>query len=87
MANFKAPPLWPDILSFESWKQEVDIWLTVTDLKKPQQAGALVLSLNGEKREVAKEIGLAELNSNDGPTILLDKLKESYSKNSKDEAY
>ena len=87
MSNYKAPPLWPENLSFESWKQEVDIWLTVTDLKTPQQAGALVLSLTGEKREIAKEIGLTELNSNNGPTILLDKLKEVYSKNSNDEAY
>ena len=73
MSNYKAPPLWPENLSFESWKQEVDIWLTVTDLKTTSRSFGTIFDWG--KREMAKEYGLTELNSNDGPTILFDKLK------------
>ncbi len=79
--GFKAPPVWSDD------KSEVDMWLIITELAKEKQALALTLSLNGRKREVAREVPLAELNSNDGVTKLKDKLKSSFATNEVDLSY
>ena len=63
------------------------MWLIITELAKEKQALALTLSLNGRKREVAREVPLAELNSNDGVTKLNDKLKSSFATNDVDLSY
>ena len=73
--NCKTPPIWTDDKSFDNWANEIDLWLVLTDLKKEKRAPSIVLALQGRKRDVAREIPLAELNRVDGVQVLLAKLK------------
>ena len=85
--NCKTPPIWTDDKSFDNWASEIDLWLVVTDLKKEKRAPSIVLSLQGRKRDVAREIPLAELNHVDGVQALLAKLKEYFAKSSIDSSF
>ena len=84
----RNPPIWSENLSFEDWRNEVDLWLVVTELAKEKQAPQLILySLSGQKREVAKELNLQQLGSNNGVNLLMDKLKENFGKDSTDSSF
>ena len=74
-------------MTFESWKSEIDWWKGVTDLKVEQHGQAVALSLDSQKREVAKELKLEELNQRDGLEKLLTKLKTVFDKEATDVAY
>ena len=63
------------------------MWQLVTDIPKSKQALGLALPLTGKCREVATEVCKAELSSDDGMTILLAKLDQSFQKDSADPAY
>ena len=77
--SFKKPP--PSTkgahMSLEKRKLRCGNWL---DLSKSIRALALALSFPGKYREVATEVSNAELNSDDGMTILLAKLDQSFQK-------
>ena len=64
--NFRLPPEFDEKKSFESWKNEVEIWSLVTDLDKKKQALAVTLSLAGRARDIALGISAVDLNKNDG---------------------
>ena len=85
--NCKSPPIWTEEKSYDIWKSEIDLWLVVTDLQKPKRAPAIVLSLQGRKRDVAREIPLAELNHENGVATLLAKLKDYFAKNCVDSEF
>ena len=78
--NCKSPPIWTQEKSCDIWKSEIDLWVVVTDLQKPKRAPAIVLSLQGRKRDVAREIPLAQLNHENGVATLLAKLKDYFVK-------
>ncbi|XP_062409954.1 uncharacterized protein LOC134100639 [Sardina pilchardus] len=85
--NYKVPPLFDEKKSYESWKNEVEIWKLVTELDKNKQALAVALSLSGRARNAALEIAAADLNKDNGLTTLLHKLDTVFLKEEKDRQY
>ena len=83
----KTPPIWSDDRNFESWKAKIEIWLVVTDIQVNKSAPTIVLTLQGRKREVAKQVPISDLNHEDGVTRLLAKLEEHFAKDTVDTAY
>ncbi|XP_034552315.1 uncharacterized protein LOC117821880 isoform X2 [Notolabrus celidotus] len=85
--NYKVPPPFDEKKSYESWKNEVEIWRLVTDLEKKKQALAVALSLTGRARDCVLEIAAGDLNKDDGMTKLLTKLDSVFLKEEKDRQY
>jgi len=86
-ANYKLPPKFDEKNSYECWKNEMAMWLLVTDLEKPKQALAVALSLTGKARETALEVPAADLNKDTGMASLLTALDAVFMKEAKDSAY
>ena len=85
--NFKIPPsLGPETV-YETWKNELEVWKLVTEVKKEKQALAVTLSLTGQARAKALEIDVAELNKADGMDVLLKALDELFLRDEIDLAY
>lgn len=86
--NFKNPPAFDQrSMGYETWKNEVQVWQLVTELKKEKQALAVSLSLTGNARESAMEIPAADLGSEDGMTKLFAQLDKVFLRDDKDRAY
>lgn len=86
--NYKVPPSFDEKTSYESWKNEIEIWRLVTDLdKKKNQALAITLSLSGRARENTLEIAAHDLNTDTRMDVLLTKLDSMFLKEEKDRQY
>ena len=85
--HYKTPPHFDEKKSYESWKNEVEVWRLVTDLEEKKQALAVALSLTGRARDSALEIAAADLNVDGGMLILLTKLDSVFLKEEKDRQY
>ena len=85
--SFKNPPLFVETLTYEAWKEEIQMWKLVTDLSKEKQAIAVVLTLSGKAKEKAKELKSDELHKEDGTDKLFAKLDEIFKKDELDGAY
>ncbi|KAK7907197.1 hypothetical protein WMY93_015809 [Mugilogobius chulae] len=85
--NYKIPPPFDEKTSYETWKNEIEIWRLVTDLDKKKQALAVTLSLAGRARESALEIPAGDLNADTGMATLLTKLDSVFLKEEKDRQY
>ena len=86
-SNFKNPPSLESSPSFDSWENELKLWVLVTDLKKEKQGPAVVLSLSGKAREAALEIPSSELVKDDGVPKIVSRLASIYRKDTVDTAY
>ena len=73
--------------SYKMWKQELEMWVLVTDMKKEKQAIAVVLSLKGQAKAIALEIDKALLNAVTGVDYLLSVLDPIFKKNETDILY
>ena len=60
-ANVKNPPHLENCASFELWEKKVELWQSITDLKKEQQGPALVLALTAKAQEEVLELPTAEI--------------------------
>lgn len=91
MAVYKVPPpVFCEKVNYERWKNEVDMWSAVTDLKKEQQGLALALSLPIESQvrdKVMTELSKTQLSSEDGLNVLLNFLDKIYKKDELESAY
>ncbi|KAK9537927.1 hypothetical protein VZT92_005501 [Zoarces viviparus] len=85
--NYKVPPPFDEKKSYESWKNEVEIWRLVTDLEKKKQALAVALSLTGRAGDSALEIAAVDLNDDEGMNVLLTKLDAVFLKEETDRQY
>ena len=85
--NYKNPPSLDESTTYSQWKNEVKMWVMVTDLDKKKQALALALSLKGKQREVALEIDPSKLNVDTGVTFLISELDKLFEKDKVDETY
>ena len=85
--NYKIPPKFDEARSYESWKNEVNIWKRVTELAKKKQALAVALGLEGRAREIAMEIPADDLDKDNGMDTLLAKLDGVFQLEEKDRAY
>ena len=78
MTTFKNPPIFNQAtMTYETWKNEIEVWKLVTDLKSDKQALAVSLSLTGNAREVAMEVAAADLAKEDGMKTLIWTLGQS----------
>ena len=56
-SGFKNPPSFGDgTANYETWRNELDMWCLVTDVKIEKQALAVALSLQGQARAIALEL-------------------------------
>ena len=72
---------------YETWKNELDVWKLITDVKPEKQALAITLLLMGQARAKALEIDAAQLNTEDGVSILLTALDTLFLQDEVDLAY
>lgn len=82
------PPFGADVnADYETWKNELEMWAIVTDLKKEKQALAVTLSLQGQAKRIALELDKETLNKEDGMKTLMKELDKIYGKDETDIAY
>ena len=58
-SNYKATLV--DESSYERWKEEVELWQTVTSLDTATMAPAICLALSGRPREAVLELDVASV--------------------------
>lgn len=85
--SYKNPPVFREDMSYESWKNEVEMWQFVTDLDPKKQAFAIALSLTGQAKEAALQFKASDLNSVDGLKKLLESLDLVFKKDVVDSQY
>lgn len=87
-SGFKNPPSFGDKeTNYETWRNEIDIWCLVTEVKVEKQALAVALSLQGQARAIALELDKAKLNDKDGMKFLLEALDKVFKRNEIDILY
>ena len=78
--SLKWPPKLDNEGSYETWKNDIEIWSKLTDLKVNKQALAIHLTLTGKARLATSEIKAEDLNKDDGVALVLKKLDELFLK-------
>ena len=73
-SGFKNPPSFGDGDKYETWRNELDMWVLVTDVKVEKQALAVSLSLHGQAKAIALELDKTKLNAADSIKYLLSTL-------------
>lgn len=59
--NYRAPPAFEEKKSYESGKNEAEMWKFVTELDKKKQSLAVALSLLGRARDTVLDIPAGNL--------------------------
>ena len=86
--SFKNPPAFdPKTMTYEKWKNEIEVWKLVTELDEKKQALAVSLSLKGNARDVAMELKAENLAKETGMKTLIDALDKVFKRDDKDRAY
>ena len=86
MTTYETPPELAG-KDYETWKKEVSLWQSITDLPAEKQAVAITLSLSGQYTEVATSINSELLKANIGVEILVRELDKHFKRESIDESY
>ena len=73
MTTYKTPPELAG-KDYETWKKEVSLWQSITDLPAEKQAVAITLSVSGQYREVATSINSELLKANNDVENLVTEL-------------
>lgn len=74
-------------MTYETWKNEVNVWQLVTDLKPEKQALAVSLTLVGNARGTAMDIAAADMAKDTGMATLIEQLDKVFLRDDKDKAY
>ena len=72
--SVKWPPLLEKEDEYEQWKEDLEIWCSLTSIEKNKQALAVHLSLSGRARIASSEIEKSQLAKDAGVAVLLHKL-------------
>ena len=78
------PSPFKDAGDIEIWLHDMQIWQCVTNLDEKQQGPVLYLLLPDKVRNSFKVV---DLNKNDGPLLLINKLEKLYVKDNKTSIY
>lgn len=71
----KVPPIFKeDEMDYETWKKDVNLWTSFTELVETKHAIAVHLSLSGRARKASSELSVDDLKANDGMKKLIEKL-------------
>ena len=74
----KDPPHWFEGQSYEDWKKEVDVWKLVSKAEKKEEGPLVYRVLTGEPKNKINELTSAQIGSDTGLQLILDKLDELY---------
>ena len=85
--SYKNPPTLTDDKAHQTWKNEVRMCATVTELAKSKMGVAVALSLSGKARDAAVDIDVTVLNAHDGLDRLLLELDRLFEKEKVDLQY
>ena len=62
-SELKNPPSFGDGDNYQTWRNELDMWVFVTDVKVEKQALAVVLSLHSQGKDIALELDKTKLDA------------------------
>ena len=82
-----SPLLLEDVENIDIWLREIELWQRVTELSIKQQGPAIYLSLPFKIHQECIDISVQFLSSDNGLSILLEKIKELYAKDKHSLAY
>ena len=68
------PPTLTDGGNYEQWRKQIEAWREITSLEKKKQALAVYISLTGRAAVVTSELEIADLKTDGGLKLLLEKL-------------
>jgi len=74
MSVLKNPPPFRDDDDYEAWKNDIEMWSSVTDIKEENKAVIVHLSLTGKARKASSELKSSQLKHADGMKTLMAKL-------------
>ena len=77
-SHSQPPLLSPDGADYNLWKQDIDLWCSVTKTAVSHRAPQIYLSLVGKGRQGAMKIPHDQLKTNDGVKILLQHLDKVF---------
>ena len=80
MSN-KTPPILSKSKTYVDWIKKVNIWCRITSLPKKDQAGAILMTLEGEAEDAVLELTEDEIVSEDGVKLVKERLDKIYKKN------
>ena len=86
-SSYKAPPMLNEDTSYERWKKELSLWEICTEVPVNKRAAVVCLSLKGKARDIAVNIDVASLQSDDGIKALTDELDELFLKDEDQRKY
>ena len=69
--NMKNPPILTNFNTYEKWEKAFKIWQLVTDVPKVKQGAALMLALSDKDRDIALELSIEEIHSEEGVVRIL----------------
>ena len=73
--------------TWREYKKEVEVWASLTNLCKPKQGPALWMALKGKAKEAVKEMEISEIKSENGLSIMLEKLDALFKTDDNQAAY
>ena len=83
-----GPPNYDEkIYTWKEYKKEVDVWATLTNLRKPKQGPALWMALKGKAKEAVQEMTLDEIKSDNGFEQMIEKLDAVFKTDDNQAAY
>jgi hypothetical protein len=83
-----GPPNYDEkIYTWKEYKKEVDVWATLTNLRKPKQGPALWMALKGKAKEAVQEMTLDEIKADDGFEQMIEKLDAVFKTDDNQAAY
>ena len=74
----KDPPVWQSDQSYEKYKKDIEVWQLLGYATANEEGPLLYGVLTGEAKDAAGELTVAEIGSEDGLKLILDKLDELY---------
>ena len=87
-SKLKAPPLFdPDKDSYEAFKKELEIWNIFTDLDKKKRGPAVYLTLEKKVKQAVSQLTPAEISTEDGLQLIIQKLDDVYLADKSTRAY
>ena len=77
-----------DELSYEDWKNDIEVWSDITDLENTKQGGAVFLSLTGKAQATVRAgVSRDEMKSASGVELILKCLDKLYKKDATRSAF
>ena len=78
-SKLKVPPLFnPNEDNYETFKRELEIWDSFTELEKKKRGPAVFLSLDKKTKQAVSQLKPAEISAEDGLQKIIEKLDEVY---------